>query len=522
MMAQVLYLTAQNVMLYHTSRKGARALMSFTCDESGYAALVRSLKNSRPQPIAILADLIEEEFREENLPHTLGRDRRNLHARHAGKLFRTTPFRHYQVVARRSGGRRDDCVLFSALTHREHIEPLMKALSEAAIPVKGIYSLPLISNRLLKPLGIKADYTLIITEQGDGGLRETFLHQGRVRFSRLAPTVEDSVDNYGQLLKDEIFKTRRYLNSLKLLPPGQQLDIYILGHQERVALLQGMLEDESGLHVYPVNLAQVASLTGFSGYPETSFSDALFCYLLQTRLTKNHYAQPMHLRHWQTFKTRIGLQTAAWLLTAACITLSGMQFIDGLLAESETAQLQRITAQVRQDNQRAAGKLPVKPAEAVAMREALRIADQLNAHPPHIERLFSLWGHGFSQQADFTLDELDWFVAADPDEQAPDDVSSQTAKTTGVTLVKETPYLISTVKGHIRNFNGNYRQAHDQVESLLRWLASQPGVAMASVIKQPLNTRTDADLQGSIGKTSRKETADFKLRIVMELKHEQV
>ena len=138
----MLYITGHSVTLYRVHRKGAEALGRFACSDAGYSELMQLLSDYNPQPVAILADLIEEQFREETLPHTLGRDLSNLHARHAGKLFRATPFRYHSIVGRQRDGRRDDQVLFSALTNRDNIEPLLTVLGEARVPVKGIYSLP--------------------------------------------------------------------------------------------------------------------------------------------------------------------------------------------------------------------------------------------------------------------------------------------------------------------------------------------------------------------------------------------
>jgi len=517
-MAQILYLTGQSATLYRTHRKGAVALARFACTENGYGELIQWLKSHDPQPLAILADLIEEEFREEALPHTRGSDRTNLHLRQAGKLFRGTPFRYHRVVGRKRSGRRDDRVLFSALTNRDNIEPLLNALVDAGVAIKGVYSLPIITRRLLKSLGIEYLNVLIVTEQPDGGLRETFLHKGRVHFSRLAPVNDRSPADYCQLVKAEVIKTRRYLNSLRLLPPTESLEIYTICDSARIEALQAMLGSENDLRIHSINLSQAAGMLGFPDHPDMQFSDALFCFLLQTRITGNHYAAPSHLQHWQTFKAKLGLRAATWLLAVGASTLSGMNFVDGLLVGRETGQIRQVSAQVRQDYQQAAQSLPVKPDEAAAMREALRISDRLGAHKVHLKQLFSLLGGGFTRQPIFTMDQLDWFVATNPDAEEP----GETQRLDGPLNVTDTPYLVTLVKAHVRRFNGSYRQAHDDVESLAEWLRRQPGVKSAEVVSQPLNTRTDADIQGGIATSAQKETAKFEIRIVTELKHEPV
>ncbi len=515
-MAQVLYVTGHSITLYETHRKGAKARGHFACNDSGYSELVQQLSGGEPKPVAILVDLIEEEFREEILPHTIGRGRHRLHNRHSKKLFRGTPFRHHRIVGRQAEGRRDDQVLFSALSNRDNIEPLLAMLAAASIPVKGVYSLPVITGRLLKPLASKADNILIVTEQPDGGLRETFIRNGRVHFSRLAPINRGSPTDYCHIVTTEASKTRRYLISLRLLPPNQPLDVYVLCDNAQREALQDIAANGNDITIHPVNLSHIAALLGFTEHRDTPFSDALFCYLLQKKTTANHYAPAPYLLHWRTYKTKSGMRAATWLMAVAAVTMAGMNIVDSRLMEHETAQLSRLTTQVSQDYQRAAQGLEIDPVEALAMREALQIADRLGAYPVGLEQLFTLLGNSFSKQPNIVMDKFKWFVTANPDEQA----LTGANRNSGPVQITEAPFLVSNINAHLRNFNGHYRQAHEQIDAIMRWIKSQPGVKSANVVSEPLNTRTDAALQGSIAAEGDKESASFELRIVMELRHE--
>ncbi|VAW82842.1 hypothetical protein MNBD_GAMMA13-1149 [hydrothermal vent metagenome] len=515
-MAQILYLTGHSVTLYEAHRKGAKALGNFSCSDSGYSELVQQLNNGEPKPVAILVDLIEEEFREEMLPHVIGRDRSRLHTRHAKKLFRGTPFRYHRIIGRQREGRRDDQVLFSALSNRDNIEPLLTVLGAASVPVKGIYSLPLITERLLKALASKASNILIVTEQADGGLRETFIRGGRVHFSRLATINRGNPTDYCHIVTKEASKTRRYLISLKLLPPNQPLDIYVLCDNAQLEVLQHMTTDEDNITIHPVNLSHIAALLGFYEHPDTPFGDTLFCYLLQKKLTVNHYAPAPYLLHWRTYKTKSGLRTATWLIAVVAITMAGMNIVDSRLMEHETLQLSQFTIQASQEYQYATQDLEVDPTEALAMHEALQMADRLDAYPVSLEQLFALLGSSLSRQPNIVMDKFKWFVTSNPDEQNSTEVHQNN---NSVQLI-EAPFLVSTINAHLRNFNGHYRQAHDQINSIIRWIKSQPGVKSADIISEPLNTRTDAALQGGITTEGDKESAPFELRIVMELRRE--
>ncbi|MFZ0469634.1 MAG: hypothetical protein WAL92_12010 [Thiogranum sp.] len=515
-MAQVLYLNGYSITVYRTDRKRAVALGRFACNDAGYAELGRLLARAEPQPVSILADLIEEEFREETLPHTMGRDRARLHARHIGKLFRGTPFRHFRTVGRQRSGRRDDQVLFSALTNRDNIEPLLSVLEQADIPVMGVYSLPIITGRLLKPLATKPGNILIVTEQPDSGLRETFIRDGQVHFSRLAPVSDCSPADYRRILLAEANKTRRYLNTLRLLPQDQALDVYALCDTGRFEALQDVTVDSGDIHIHPVNLSHLAQLLGFRNHADTPFSDALFCYLLGRRPTRNHYAQSQHLRNWRSYQARLGLRAATWLLAVSAATVSGMHLVDGNRIETQTRKLAQLTDHVDNNYRRIRQDLPVEPDTALSMREAIQFADRLSANTINLDELFRLMGGGFSTQPNLAMDRFSWFVADSPQSDGLADMRQQDQGTVAVA----TPFLVSKIHGHVRKFSGSYRQAQQQIDDMARWIASQPGVLRADVVHEPLNTRTDSNLQGGIATRGDTETAEFELRIVMELGHE--
>ena len=66
------------------------------------------------------------------------------------QFYRNTPFRQATLLHRQEEGRRDDEMLFSALTNPQRISPWLDALLANHIPLVGIYSIPNISTPLLR------------------------------------------------------------------------------------------------------------------------------------------------------------------------------------------------------------------------------------------------------------------------------------------------------------------------------------------------------------------------------------
>ena len=82
-------------------------------DKERFAGFLRA----NPHPCYLLTDLVEEDFRHETVPHLRGRDRAGLIQRKFEQFYRNTPFRQASLLQRQKEGRRDDEMLFSALTN---------------------------------------------------------------------------------------------------------------------------------------------------------------------------------------------------------------------------------------------------------------------------------------------------------------------------------------------------------------------------------------------------------------------
>lgn len=517
-MKYVIYVNGERCTLYRIGRHSAQKLGSYPAGLAGMHRLRDALVKLHQHPVSVLVDLVEEEFRHDTLPHAIGGDRARMLARMAGKLFRGTPFRHSQITGRSREGRRDDKALFSALTNPDNLLPLISLLDETATPLQGIFSLPVISADILKPMRACGENILLITEQPDGGLRETFLRKGKVQFSRLAPIQESSPEEYCRLLDAEVHKTHRYLNTLRLVAPGESIDVYPVADLARCEAVSRECRESEQLTFYPVDIRQLAVATGCRDFPETAFSDPLFAFLLGHSRHKNHYAQPRHLRRMRGWQGALAIRAASWMLAVIGLSWSGMNVVDGWMATREQSLLSASRESVSQRYTRLTRELPVQPQEARAMREATALANSLEQHPIQSSRIFELLGKVFAGNPDLELRKLRWFTSDNTDAREPVSLVSSDA-TAGLPLPA---YSIAMISGSLRDFDGRYRHAQEQIDKMVAWLLDQPGVITVNIERAPIDTRPDTQIQGEIGNRLKNASAEFELRLVMELDNETV
>ena len=77
---------------------------------------------------------------------------RRCSARKLSQLFRNTPYRHALAQGREAEGRRDDRVVYTAITNGEVLRPWVEVLERLEVPVEGIHSSAVFSGRLLDEL----------------------------------------------------------------------------------------------------------------------------------------------------------------------------------------------------------------------------------------------------------------------------------------------------------------------------------------------------------------------------------
>ena len=90
------------------------AVHGFSAEQQDQQAFATFLRAARGVPVYLMADTVDEDYRFETLPHTFGKDRRDMLERKLKQLYRSTPFFGANLTEREETKRRDDRYLFAA------------------------------------------------------------------------------------------------------------------------------------------------------------------------------------------------------------------------------------------------------------------------------------------------------------------------------------------------------------------------------------------------------------------------
>jgi len=450
-----------------------------------------SVLQSTKCPAYLLTDMIEEDFRHEIVPHLMGSSRDALFQRKFDQFYRGTPFRKATLLQRQKTGRRDDDMLFSALTNPGLILPWLNIMQAQQTPLAGIYSVPQISEPLVKDLASK--HLLLISWEKFSGLRQTYFSDHRLQISRLTPvhaelTFQDAVVN-------ELGRTYQYLKSLSLLPSGQTLDVRILCNTDDRNELQNKLPDDRDVLYDFADINEVGKKLKLKYRFTDSDASQIFLHQLATSRPNTNYASSEHTRYYTLWQLRRALFWTSGALLVASIfwafTTVWQSGVNSSAANELTAQAQRMSQQARQITQ----SFPVTDTPAADMKSSvsvMRKLDQYGSAPQTILDPISAVLDHFTQ---IGINELDWH------ESAAEPVAANTRA--------DVPAQVILLKGDMQGFGDDFRAALSYLDRF-RLDLEKRGYQI-TVLTKPL----DVSPTGSI--VNQNETGDNKLAFSFQL-----
>nr|VFJ93782.1 MAG: hypothetical protein BECKLFY1418A_GA0070994_10344 [Candidatus Kentron sp. LFY] len=527
---RVFLLTGATLAVYRKQAKELVRSYVFENNQAGLQEFVTYLNEDPWTPVCFLVDFMEEEFRVESIPHVFGSDRRALVMNRERRLFRNTPYRHTVLQNREIGGRRDDNILFAAVTHPEVVQRWLHPIAERKIPLIGLYSLSILSKRLLRYIeaipgtGI-SDHVLLVHCNADGGLRQSFFYRQHLKVSRLAAVPrfgeDDAVFGY---IPGEVENIRRYLGSLRLLPSEHPLEVYFLGRTRMWTQLERQVINSPNIRYHFVDIKKVGAEIGILGGLDTPYADPLFVGILLRSVPANHYAPPNEIRYFRSAQIRMAMYAVGLVLLTMGIVLGMLQLSDILIIRQKTTVLAR-QAQAYEDHYaHTSANSPGVSVDGSTLKAAVETAVTLRESKTTPYRMLLVLSEVLDRKSDLEIEEIEWSVSADPDFSVGTHAIPQDKPEIGMGSSPASPmpssdktlgdtYQITSIKGRIAAFSGDYRRAIILVEDLAKALSQIDMVEDVRIIRRPLNIGSEETLTGKAGVAP--GSANFVLRTVV-------
>jgi len=337
------------------------------------------------------------------------------------RLFEYTHYSHGVVQGREKGGRGDDKVLFTALNQPKLLQPWLTLINAHKVPLAGVYSLPLLSQHLLKFLP-KANYTLLITptpplnSESFCSLRQTFFMNQKLQFSRVISIDTDEPQEYAQSVLTQIVKTQRYLENARLLPVSEHSEplsvLILVDPQQYSALKQYRQPDSYGLKTHLIENSMLAQQLGLRQNAQPLFLHLLIAQYLarQWWLPKNHYANKVDRRYFTYRQLRWSMYFASLLVVSSSVVASSVILESALMKKQQVTQLtERIQARQKHLEQLQTEK-PNLPQDVVIIRNVVDIGRYLKSQKLSPKAILVQLSQVLSRHPRMFIERLEWGI----------------------------------------------------------------------------------------------------------------
>lgn len=382
----------------------------FSPEPAGLEALAAYLKKNRTSVFYLLADTAEEGFQLEDLPYVQGGDRNALLQRRLGQYYYNTPLSAAISLGRAPTGRRDEKVLFAALTRVETFTPWLDTLREAEANLAGVFSVPLVLAGCAPKLLDEGEPVLLVTLTR-AGVRQSFFDHGKLHFSRLSPLATKSLEEVARTSASDSAKIYQYLLAQRQIPRGAPLRTKIVAHAGQIPELQEYCRSTSELRFEFVDLATVTRHQGLKDAPVDSNADRLFIHCLATKTPAQQFAPARDTRIHHLCRIRFALTSAAWLILVGCLLFAGKTSLN--LYELRDA-IEASKAATVADNQRYKAILDSLPKVGISpdnLRALIARLDLLKKRTPAMEPLLVHLSLALNDDPRIELLSLEWKIA---------------------------------------------------------------------------------------------------------------
>jgi hypothetical protein len=478
---------------------------SFEDTEEDQQSFANFLHAAHGVPAFLMADTVDEDYRFETLPHTSGKDRRDMVERKLKQLYRSTPFYGSSLQDREDSRRRDDRYLFAALTNSEVFNPWLRILTASGLPVAGVFPVPMVSLGLIKQLELK-DANLLLVSKHEAGVRQTFVRDQRFRISRLTPiragggTIESCAE--------EIRNTRMYLDALNVTHVDDVLTAVILDQDGALATLaDSILRGRRNMQAAYVGPVDIVAKVGVDRAVLAASQDALHLFLLgQQKSPDLNLAPPALTSGYTRHLVSRGIYAASLGLGVLAAAWCGLNLYQTMGLKTEARSVADATRNEQDRYKDMTRSFPPAPVSSDKLQLTVDVAGRIASIARLPDTLFSVVSQTLDRFPAIRLNSVQWKLGrVGPDagsSSAPASPLSQSAM-----LQMELTAQPGDIKGALSTIN-----------SFVRELGKSDKVAEVKVTKMPLNLASSGSLSGSTASPRREQPQASQFDVEVTLK----
>ena len=421
---RLLLLDANRLSAYHWQNGHIKAEGEFLADPPGLEAFAEYLNQHASSLFTLLADVAEEGFQIEEIPRVQGKDKEAIITRRLGQYFYGSPYAAALSLGRETTGRKDERMLFAALTRPPQIDPWIGLIKETGSQLVALHSAPFLVAEIVKGLGPQEGRLLVLTI-GKGGLRQTYFENGQFRFSRLTPLALGSVEEIALACASEAEKIYQYLVGQRMVERGARIRTLVVSHPAEQSHLREKCRGTSDLSFEFIDLLQEAGKRGLKTLPATSHSELLLLHLLVRNPPASQFAPFDARKPYRIWQFKFALNAFALTGLAACLLFAAKTALDAYSLQDQIGQIRQ---EVGQENQRYEAMLKTLPAVPIKLDELRALVDrfdELEKRSPTFKSALIPLSQALDKVPQVELEKFDWILSSNPEENPTRVVAAQ-------------------------------------------------------------------------------------------------
>ena len=502
----------------------------FEPDDQGLDLFSSYLRSFHDEPVRMLVDLIEEEFRQIRIPLLRGSDRKAILKRNYAKYFRSSEYKFAISQSVEKKTRKEEKLLLIGLTNQYLLEPWLKIIGETRTPLSGIISLPLLSENYVKELKSEHKTIILVSQQVPSNLRQSVFVDGKLVLSRLVPIASFYQGDYAADVLRDIESTQRYLISQRIVERSETVTVHILTNKRHFDKLLMRCEKESYFDFTIHEINELLAREKIDVVDEQDFSSGLYCYLATRKLSLNHYAQPKERKYFQHHRAGLALTAASIMLISVGIGMAVTGAVKGWLYHDTIKE----TALIEQKYKAKFNQLSETQIDSTTSTSSMQnIVQAVEAIEGRYLRdpaeMLAMVSNDISIFSDIRVKRLDWFVSNVSDSLEIKDVVWGKAKVKrqrkadkkdrNAPKPKKGYFEIVNVEAEFLNFDGNFRYVLSAVDDLEKTMSESGKYYSVEITRRPLNIEPESSLSGEAGtgRSANKTSAQVGFRVVREV-----
>ena len=510
---RLLYFNPQQVTGYQWDKGGLRREAVFAMGEQGVIDFSRYVASNPASLFYLLADVIEEDFFQENIPYVRGSDRRTLLARKLSQRYRDASLAvPISLGTETHAGRREERILYTSFTNTQQFQPWLDALRSRDAKVVGVFSVALLAAALGKKLGFKASRYVMVSLQ-HAGLRQSYVENGHIRFSRVGRVNLSDPATIARDCAAESARTHQYLVNARILPrDAPPLDVLVLAPGKDKPLYDAACTDTPRLHFHVHEFEKAARSIGLKSTPAEILGEGLFLHVLAESKPQDQFADRRLLHFYDLWRARTGLVTAGALVMGLCLLLASSRLLDAYLIGQESAQDRRQEARASEEYARLQARFPKTPISIENLRGIVKNYRALLKQTVSPANLFVEISQAVTPLPQIEIDRIDWEVGGTKAADAAKATSAR-APTSAPSQAPEAPVQVAEISGRlVIPQASDYRAVTALVTQFTDALRARPGTELTRT-QLPFDINGEKSLSGDIGAARREEVPQFSVAI---------